>query len=185
LPAPHVQSPSRRPGFTLVEIVIVIGLLSLVTGLVVANVETLLPAFQSTPLEVKFRQAAREARIAAATSNRPTYLRFDAAAEEFRVIEKSAAAAPEDGEPAPLDLSASPYFTPEVTVDFFPIAAEEQGVIGGSGRGADEPVPELAFHPSGTSTPARIVIRWRTGEESVLTLDPFSSGPLASKELFQ
>lgn len=184
MPAPHAQSPSRRPGFTLVEIVIVIGLLSLVTGLVVANVETLLPAFQSTPLEVKFRQAAREARIAAAISNRPAYLRFDAAAEEFRVIEKSATAAPEGGEASP-DLSASPYYTPEVTVDFFPIAAEEQGVIGGSGRGADEPVTELAFHPSGTSTPARIVIRWRTGEESVLTLDPFSSGPLASKELFQ
>jgi prepilin-type N-terminal cleavage/methylation domain-containing protein len=184
LPAPHAQSPSRRPGFTLVEIVIVIGLLSLVTGLVVANVETLLPAFQSTPLEVKFRQAAREARIAAATSNRPTYLRFDAAAEEFRVIEKSAASEPEGGEPA-ADLAASPYFTPEVTVDFFPIAAEQQGTTGSLGYGADEPVPELTFHPSGASTPARIVIRWRTGEESVLTLDPFSSGPLASKELFQ
>ncbi|MBC2592726.1 prepilin-type N-terminal cleavage/methylation domain-containing protein [Ruficoccus amylovorans] len=176
----HVQSPPRPSGFTLVEIVIVIGLMSLVAGLAIANFDTILPAFQSTPPEVKFRRAVREARIAAATTSRPAYLRYDALAEEFRVIEKAAAA---QEEPESAD---TPYFTPELTVEFLPIAAEKEGAIGGfGGLDATEPVPQLVFHPSGASTPARVRFRWRTGEESVLTLDPFSSGPLASKELFK
>ncbi len=180
MPERALQSLPRSSGFTLVEIIIVLGLMSLVAGLVITNVEKLLPAFQSTPLEVKFRQAVRESRIVAATSNRPVYLRFDAQAEEFRLVQQSEESA---GEPAVED---SPYFTPEVTVEFFPIAAEEEGGVNYfSGIDSTEPVPQLVFHPSGASTPARVRFHWRTGEESILTLDPFSSGPLASKELFQ
>ncbi|QYY34368.1 prepilin-type N-terminal cleavage/methylation domain-containing protein [Ruficoccus sp. ZRK36] len=178
MPCRHAQSCSRIRGFTLVEIVIVIGLLCMVTGLVVSNLENLLPAFQSTPLEVQFRKAVREARIKAATSNHPVYLRFDDVAEEFQVVDR----APASEE----DMDAPVITNPEVTVEFFPVPAEAEGGLGRtSDVDWDEPLPQLQFHPSGVSQPAQVRFRWRTGEESVLSLDPFSSGPLASKELFE
>lgn len=172
---------ARQPAFSLVEVVVVIGLLSLVTGLVVANVENLIPAFESTPVEVKFRQAVREARIQAATDNRPVYLRYNPSSEDFDIIEQSAQ--PDEEEPLFTD---SPYYRPELEVEFLPVPADDYGGLNRfGGIDAAEPVPYLTFHPSGVSTPAHIRFRWRNGDEATLTLDPFSSGPLADKELFQ
>ncbi|MEM9226484.1 MAG: type II secretion system protein [Verrucomicrobiota bacterium] len=182
----HSDSSRQRSAFTLIEVVIVIGLISLVAGVAIANMDNLLGAFERTPPEVQFRHAVREARILAADEGRPAYVRFDSLEEAFKVIH-SVTEPDEDADQSPLAATTDYGFSqPDVEVVFYPTPAE---VYGGINRfdGIDslEPLTQLAFHPSGASTPATIIIRERGRDELRLTLDSFSSGPQASKELFE
>jgi len=166
----------------LIEILIVIALTSVLTGLVAFNIESIIGSFESVSIEEKFRKSVREARIAAAQESRPVYLRYDRAKEEFEVIRGLSA----DEGASEFTHGSYAFLDPEVEVTFYPIGATDQdGREPLSASLEVEPVPFLTFHPSGSSTPAEIHFRWRDGGQSTLTLDPFSSGPLASKELFQ
>ncbi len=153
------------------------------TGLVAVNFEAIIGSFESVSIEQKFRIAAREARIAAAQESRPVYLRYDRVGEEFEVVRQLA---DETGEESGFTRGSAVFLDPEVEVTFYRVAAtDKDGRETLSAALEQEPVPFLVFHPSGSGTPADIHFRWRDGRQAVLTLDPFSSGPLASKELFE
>ena len=67
-----------RAGFTLIEIILVLGLIAFATAIVVTNFVAMVDRGNETDPEEQLRAAVREARFLAATQRRATTMRYDA-----------------------------------------------------------------------------------------------------------
>ncbi|MGE9296445.1 MAG: pilus assembly FimT family protein [Puniceicoccales bacterium] len=191
--------PRRRaaPGFSLLEIVMVLGLLTILAGVVASmSFDSLFNAGQTKSAYEVFREATHEARIQALNESRIVYLSFDEEAQEFRLTKASkepenfeiekprgfdAWYTQDEEESPPPDPDAPrevfPVFEDELEVEFRGVRAESDGVAAFDREYTDEPIPHLVFHPSGVSSPAIAIFRFRNGDEEELTLDTLSNGP--------
>lgn len=197
------SQPSKRAGFTLLEITLVIGMVALMAGILMSlGVSSLMEDQGARPAYEIFREATHEGRIQAISQAQVMYLTFDQEAQMFRVSPDGAVAKEEDTGYNPFqEVNRYGYIEVEDEQDVavakpegrteFPVFEEELVVeFRGLKAGADslsketeqtaEPLPYLMFHPSGVSTPAVAVLKYSNGEEIVLTLDTFSNGPQLS-----
>ena len=161
-----------RSGFTLIEIVLVIALITMVMGLSVISI-TAVTDTQEKPIEQLFREYVREARIQAATAKQTVYLNFDSRKGEFVLAQKDGAAMEHA---MAVDDTLEPS---EWIVNFYlKLTAEDSSRFDASVPVyAQEPVSQLMFHPSGVGQGAKVEFIEKAGYQNTLTLDPFSSGP--------
>ena len=185
----------RQAGFTLVEMLIVTGLILMTVSLVVANFDRLALAMESKPVHQVFRAVAAEARYQAAAQSRTVYLTWDAENVRFRLNTDEAQPKetedasffdeePEvDPEQAELEANLEEIHenidaNTETQILFYRLLSTESAKDSADeNRYADEPVERLRFEPNGVATPALIIIRNNEFEEEI-TLDAFSSGPI-------
>lgn len=165
-----------HPGFTLLEILLVLLLLSVLGGLLTQNTARLVEAANYIPPERHFRELVAEARLLAAETRGTVWLDFDNESGEFSLVEVRPEPRGED-EPQALE-GPEPRSYPEVTIHFYPLVAFEDGDDLRQPRYAEEPAPRLEFRPDGFNTPARITFTFKEADATELTLDAFSYGPL-------
>jgi general secretion pathway protein H len=156
---------ARRRGFTLLEVLLVIGLLGLLSGLFIANVGRVLQSEVVSAEEV-FWTAVTEARRYALLNAEDVQLRFDAK-------EKAFTAATHEGSrtfPVP--------FPGELTIDF--LAANPSGratILLGGTLVETQPLPFVTFYADGTCSAFRAQIR-TGGEPRFISIDPWTCAPV-------
>ncbi len=153
-----------RRGFTLIELILVIGLIALIGGLVAVNAEAILRGLAEEPPERILQKAVREARFQAAHLKQPVLLRFDEEAAAFRV--RGA-----DGSDLATFKTGLENAAPPLRLQFEQILP---------GRGMDRPdreqtapIDAVTFRPDRSSTPFQAVLR-NAGGSFTLRFDPFS-----------
>lgn len=162
------------------EILVVLAIMGMVSGLVVASFGNLIQAIEEEPIERVFRQTVREARILAATSKNTVYLSYNKEYSEFRLVERSQVSLEEEGgedEDFDQPLFVEQTGEPGLSIEFFPKVATRPNGFSSGGEFAQEPAKYLSFHPSGVATAAKVVFT-DAGFTDSLTVDAFSSGPI-------
>lgn len=175
---------TQTAGYSLLEILGVLAMITMVAGIGVAAFAGIVVSAESKPWETLFREAVQEARIEAAASGETILLLFDDHRGEFRLVSDSNTGLSMTD---PLDVAAGfqgdsgrrNRNLPQVA--FYPQLAASSGRSGFRDVFSSTAVPHLVFHPSGAATPARILFRYADGRESILTLDPFSHGPIPER----
>jgi prepilin-type N-terminal cleavage/methylation domain-containing protein len=164
IPAIRRHPRARRradAGFTLIEIILVIGLLALVSALFVGGASDWLRARERTPEDV-FWQAVSEARQLALRRDETVVFRYD---------EKSRALRWGEGE------AAGAAAWPGRAVELLPAQETSAVLLGGSlvetGR-----LTEVRFHPDGSCDPFRAMLTEADGRRRTLTLDPWTCAPM-------
>jgi prepilin-type N-terminal cleavage/methylation domain-containing protein len=152
-----------RRGFTLIELIIVIALITLAGGLIVVNARAILSGLGEEPVERTLQKAIREARYKAASLKEPTLLRYDEDTGMLEIFSETGA------ELATFKTTSGERF-PEI--EFEQILPEEG--LGGGSRAAFAPIDRIVFRPDRSSTPFKVTI---TEDSSFFSLhyDPFSA----------
>lgn len=159
----YLQTTSRN-GFSLIEIVLVVALISIAASLVILNANAFLGGLGTKPPPENFQMSVREARFQAALTREVVSLALDAERGEFVIFSDVLG-----------ELHRRPSgFGSEVAANAFALYR----VLPASGTGAldtrqRERVDAIQFHPDRSSTPFVVVFRqdWDTLEQR---FDPFS-----------
>ncbi len=159
---------ARTSAFTLLEIVLVIGLVGLISSVLVVGASGVLSNDHPAPDDV-FWQACRSAQKLASLSERDTSLRFDE--KEKKLVWSNGLVT----DSAALDASRG-----DVSVQFL------QATKGGSliliaGRVVEtQEVPRVVFYPDGTCMAFRV--QFRTGAKAwQVGIDPWTCAPVLQK----
>jgi len=169
----HCGSPDTR-AFTLIEIVMAIGLIALLTSVVIINVDSIFNAFEDRPLSVILKQAVREARFQSAKNKEPVHLEFDW--ESSRLLVKSANNAILGDFP-----TGYPAEDPLLSITLYQLAPE-RGIASNSRTGpVRRPVPRVTFDPDRSSTPFEVELKYGL-DQSLHRYDPFSDTEIANDE---
>lgn len=162
LPIGHWTLPQR--GFTLLEILLVIGLIGLLAGVLVGGSARLL-ADRPVTVEAVFWEAAATARRKALQQNRDVSLRYDTRERAF----VANAGGGETRFPVPAG---------EVKVDFLPAANPTgAGLVLIAGSLVDtRTLPTVTFYADGTCSPFRVQIA-TGGPARTLAIDPWTCAP--------
>jgi len=199
-----MKTRRQRSGFTIIEVLVVIGLMMMAIGLTVANFDRIALALDSKPVHRVFRAVVAEARYQATHRNEPLRLRWNAERQRFTLHTSTYKPPAEDADfvveiafdddaeerpsAEPLDeerleeLQRKIDATEDTQVLFFPLYSNERADRVDTLRYAEKPIPEILIEPDGTATPARIIIRNPGQDDTIITLDAFSSGPLDMRE---
>jgi prepilin-type N-terminal cleavage/methylation domain-containing protein len=154
-----------RRGFTLIELVIVIGLIALVGGLIVVNAQGILRGLGSQPAERILQKAIREARFQAATLKESSFLQYDSESGRLFITSSRGEGLAEFMMPG--DSTGVP---PEVTFEqVLPVAGNER-----PGDAETSPILLVVFRPDRSSTPFQAKLTDSSGSFT-LRYDPFSS----------
>jgi prepilin-type N-terminal cleavage/methylation domain-containing protein len=86
-----IGNRSPHAGFSLIEMLLVIGLIAIASALVVSSARGILSGFGSKPLPQILRETIREARYQAVSSKQPVQLLFDAKAGQLVIAAASGA----------------------------------------------------------------------------------------------
>ncbi len=164
----------RRQGFTLIEIVLAIGLLVMLAGLVVINADAMLAGLGERPLPETLRKAVREARFLAAYNKEPVYLSYNRESGAFLITG------------AGKNVLAS--FPTSLAGDDFGAGVEFYQIL--PGRGLEVPeiwncerreTSRVCFFPDRSSTPFEVDLR-----DGAYTLtcryDPFSDAEFSPEK---
>lgn len=176
-----------RRGFTLVEVILVIALAVVATGLVVGAGLFGERSLRSRPPENVLFSAMKSARTFASERGRDMTLRFDSRGF-FEITDTETAElvartflTPEMADAARLaaESGASPdldSFRSDVSVVFMPVYPE---LIGKSRVDfPDKPLDRVRISPDSTMTPVKVEIRRGNDAALSISIDPFSGMPL-------
>ena len=160
--------------FTLIEIMLALGLMALIAGIAVVHAGNLLEGLGERPVAQILQQSVRHARFLAASQKEAAYLRFDPDTTDFLIsndrgeIQGRIPTGYEPGDSAP-------------SVTFYKLLPET-GIGPGSAFGREhKEVHRVTFHPDRSSTPFLAVIK--NGEqETTHHYDPFSDAELRPEE---
>lgn len=161
-PGPAAPAPPGRRAFTLIEILLVIGLLGLASLVLVNSASDLFRSREPRPDDV-FWQAVTAARQLALESNRTVTLRYD---QEKRTL--AWAAGPDPGR--------SLAFSGQL-LEFLPVAASGTVLIGGQLAETGN-LPLIRFYPDGGCDAFRAQLTDATGRRIVLAIDPWTCAPM-------
>jgi len=151
--------------FTLIEMLMVLGLMGILTGIVVVNADALFKGLGTEPLDETLRRAVREARYQAASKKTEVHLHFDAQSAQFTISDAGGQV---------LSNVESDYSEGEVEVTFFRLQpAKGIGIMARTETEA-RPVRFVRFNPDRSSTVFETHLRY-DGLESRHRYDPFSS----------
>ena len=165
---------SARQGFSLVEIVLVVGLIALVAGMIVSNIGVIADRGNEQSTEEIVKAAIRSARFEAAHSRSVTSLRFN---DETGQLELSA----EGGENSSFALGDDFARGGRSSVRFYLVPSSE---------GLDAPedpsrtrmeTSMVQFAPDRSSSPFVLEIDYGSGSPERLIFDPFSSLTIEQK----
>lgn len=171
-----MQSASvrRRPGFTLLEVLLVIALIGSVTSLFLLSLDSIARTTPGDALEGAFWSAVRDARESAVRTRRTQSVSFDADRMEFLVkgadTERRSAVS---REVLPDNARIEAVFTQELPKNSFTLVR---------GRLVTErEIPSMQFFPDGTCQPVTVEFRFPGGTRR-LTIDPWTCAELLDSE---
>ncbi|MFA6287103.1 MAG: type II secretion system protein [Opitutaceae bacterium] len=172
-PAPRLAGGGsvfpRRPrhaGFTLLEILVVIGLIALLSGVLIVGTSRLLGDRQASADEI-FWKTVGEVRKSALLDNRDIRLRFDEKTKEFVAgsgeLERRFPFAPREA----------------MTVDFMaPSSVGSSASILIAGQLVEtQTLPSVMFYGDGTCAPFRVQLKGKISA-SILEIDPWTCAPI-------
>ncbi len=164
----------RMSGFTLIELIIVIGLMTLLAGLVVVNVTPIFEGLGAPPIERTLKQAVREARYQAALEKEATFLRFDREASAFIITNAV------NSELAKLTTGYEGKAADELEIQFYQLLPERG--LSSIRRTVDRAeIQRVRFQPDRSSTPFEAEIHFGR-DVSLHRYDPFSAVELKVDE---
>jgi type II secretion system protein H len=164
---PPVPSRSRIPGFTLVELIVVLALIAILTAVI-------LPEMRGSLEESVLRSTARSvvaacnaANSRAVASGLPHQLVIDPSTHRYRIepTPNKARSSPSN-DPAPTPESAA--FDPRIVVDLHHLEPPT----------ANSSQPTIEFHPDGTVDAAEFRLRDRSGFAISIRLNPITARPV-------
>ena len=164
----HTLKSPDSTGFTLIEIVMVLGLMAFAAAVVITNFASLADRGDSQTSEEILQAAVREARFLAASERIVTELRFDKESGSLLILGETA-----DGEPFKLDDRFNKSGPAEIV--FYLVPPSE-----GLSRPTDPSrtrleTPFVKFAPDRSSSPFVAEINIGSGTPERMIFDPFSS----------
>jgi len=170
--SPRVVAPSRREklmrreGFTLLEILLALGLIGLLSAvLITGGIRVLTEKPQS--VEDVFWQAVRRARDVALERQMDVQLKFDPKTREFTAQGTGYAESFTVAAPANVDLA----------VEFIAPGDSRGALLIGGILTETQTMAGATFYSDGTCSPFRLQIR-RGGVPRVLSIDPWTCAPM-------
>lgn len=164
---PSIPIRSRRPGFTLIELIVVLALIAILTAVI-------LPEMRGSLEESVLRSTARSMVAACNTANsravasgHPYHLIIDPAAHRYRIEQSPGSTRSHpSNKPAPTPESAA--IDPRIVVEVHPL---------------EPPAPNssqhsVEFHPDGTVDAAEFRLRDRSGFAIAIRLNPITARPV-------
>lgn len=154
----------QKPAFTLIEIVIVIALIALVSGVAVWRFDALIPAMKTPSPEKTLMRACTQAAHYAWTQKRRCFLRMDAETRNLKIEDAHGNT-----------ISAFPFAenASETELCFRLDTRESTRIFSPSEL---EIIDAIEFHPAGCTTPAVIEILRSRKAVRCFRMDPFSGG---------
>lgn len=170
-PSPGNRAGRGRAGFTMLEILLVLGLIALLTGSLVTVSMHLVGDRAATPEDV-FWEASRSARKLALETGNDARLTFDEKEKTFVVGANG----------APGQTFALPPVR-GLTVDFLP---PKQGrfssvLIGGQLVDTNR-LTAVTFYADGTCAPFRVQLRNEGAPARILNIDPWTCAPMLTTD---
>jgi len=160
---------TARRGFTLIEIIVTLGLVALVAGLMVLNVDSIIQGLGPRPLPDLLHKAVREARYQAASTKQTVLLRYDPDTAEFQLTGENG---------ADLGRIETHYEPSDRSVEVvFEQVLPARG-LNSFNRTDNEIIQAVRFRPDRSSTPFLARLRYE-GTSSTHQYDPFSDLELA------
>lgn len=160
---------SGRGGFTVIELLLTLGLMMLLGGLMVVNSEGLLSGLGERPPDEVLQLAVREARYQAALTKARVFLHFDEETVTFQIADR-------DNQPiASLPTGLDPKES-GLKVRWFHRLPSSGAVVQVT-RPERVEVKSVSFNPDRSSLPFDVEIEWN-GERSEHRYDPFSDSEL-------
>lgn len=150
----------------MIEILLVLGLIGVLTGVVVINANAVFKGFGDKPLPEILKNSIREARFQAAQNKEATYLGFDPEKGDFVVL---------DDRMSVLETIPSGY-DPEkshLEVKFYRLLPEKGVSFSNRFNLQREETERVAFFPDRSSTPFEVTLQYE-GQSSTHRYDPFS-----------
>ncbi|MFP4165944.1 MAG: Tfp pilus assembly protein FimT/FimU [Opitutales bacterium] len=184
---PSSKSTRTADGFTLIEILLVLGLIALAGSLVVTNFGSLLDRSGDSSVEEQLRSAVREARFIAARDRIATSLEYDPMSGSFNIRPASETAdissdSADSADSVDSAIAAIAYplpepFDPEGRGEIrFYLVPPAEGMRGSFSAPEEtrEPLAKVRFAPDRSSTPFVVEIDSGSGTPERLVFDPFS-----------
>lgn len=156
-----------KKGFSLLEIIVVIALIAMISGLVAVNYSSIIRSFTQPSIEKSVAKALREARHQASILKDTVALRYNAQKQNFVISNRA----------NEVLIEIASGFDPEKTkveIRFLPLLPQKfdetewHWIVGG------EAIDAVLFSPEGVSTPFGITIN-TPNEHATYFFDPFSS----------
>ena len=164
----NTPSEAGRRGFSLIEVLLVIGLLALVGTLFITGGREMLRPRERTPADI-FWDAVQAARLQAVQEDVTVTLRYD---EKTRRVVWGAV-----GEAHGIDW-------PGKSLEFLPAASRNMVLLGGQVVETD-PLAAVRFYADGTTDRFRVQLTDAAGRVSRLELDPWTAAHEAAKPFWR
>ena len=169
------RAARRTAGFTLIELVLVLGLIAFAGSLVIANFASMAERGEALSSEELLHAAIRKARFTAASERAISTLRFDKQSGSLQLsVNRSAL------ESLPLDASFGPEGRAEIR--FYLIAPATGLAPAPDGRRSRLETQAIQFAADRSSNPFAVEIDLGSGNPQRLVFDPFSSLRLSSAQ---
>ncbi len=153
-------------GFTIIEVVMVLGLLAMISGLVIINANAIFRGFEERPLPDILRKVVRDARFQAAKNREPVFLDFDVEKSEFHISNR-------ENNVLQAIPTGYPVDDPDLEIIFYQILPERGTSSFRNFSPNRKKTTYLIFHPDRSSTPFEVELNYDE-ERSVHRFDPFS-----------
>jgi prepilin-type N-terminal cleavage/methylation domain-containing protein len=171
------KGPNQFDGFTLIEVLLVLALVGVITGLVAGNVGAFITGVQFEPPERVLKKAILDALYESSESKRATYLSFETNSSSFLVTGAGGS-----------EINFHPIYKGELDDEkevpkiIFKAIGPQSGLDGGTTIYDEEELTltRVPFH-FGCSVPFEVVIEFKE-KLSVLRFDPFSGFVLKATE---